>query len=123
MPKQKKERPEDNRLFGGRRVLGNSLGTLRHGVLSQLTGEDQTNTGGATSQSRRTIEMHQDSAGDLRGLDLPGRDGGLLVVGSELAGLCSNALEDVVHEGVQDRHGTVGDTSVGVDLLEDWTEN
>lgn len=26
-----------------------------------------------------------------------------------------------VDEGVQDRHGTVGDTSVGVDLLEDWS--
>lgn len=25
-----------------------------------------------------------------------------------------------VDEGVQDGHGTSGDTSVGVDLLEDW---
>jgi len=25
-----------------------------------------------------------------------------------------------VDEGVQDGHGTVGDTSVGMDLLEDW---
>lgn len=30
-----------------------------------------------------------------RGLDLPGRDGGLLVVGSKLGGLGGNALEDV----------------------------
>lgn len=71
------------------------------------------------------------------GLDLSGRDGGLLVVGSELAGLGGDTLENVcglklenamgrhgvrvptVDERVQDGHGTVGDTSVGVDLLED----
>jgi len=56
---------------------------------------------------------------DVRGLDLPRRDGGLLVVGSELGGLGGDALEDVVDEGVQDRHGAVGDTGVGVNLLED----
>lgn len=62
-----------NRLFSRRRVLGNGLGALRHGVLGQLTGQDQPH----------------------RGLDLPGRDGGLLVVGSELGGLGRNTLEDV----------------------------
>lgn len=55
-----------------------------------------------------------------RGLNLPGGDGGLLIVGGELAGLSGDALKDVVHERVEDGHGTVGDTSVGVDLLEDW---
>lgn len=55
-----------------------------------------------------------------RGLDLPGGDGGLLVVGGELAGLSGHTLENVVDERVQDGHGAVGDTSVGVDLLEDW---
>lgn len=44
---------------------------------------------------------------DSRGLDLPGGDGGLLVVGSELGGLGGDALEDVVDERVQDGHGTV----------------
>ena len=29
------------RLFGGGRVLGNSLGTLRHGVLGEFTRQDQ----------------------------------------------------------------------------------
>lgn len=62
-----------------------------------------------------------------RGLDLPGGDGGLLVVGSKLGGLGGDALEDVVDERVQDGHGTVGDTSVGVDLLEDccdaWSQH
>ena len=28
--------------------------------------------------------------------------------------------ELTVDEGVEDRHSTVGDTSVGVDLLQDW---
>lgn len=59
------------------------------------------------------------ASGNSRGLNLPGGDGGLLVVGSQLAGLGGNTLEDVVDERVQDGHGTVGDTSVGVDLLED----
>jgi hypothetical protein len=101
-------------LFRGRGVLGDSLGALRHGVLGQLTRKDQAN----------------------RRLDFPRRDGGLLVVGSELRGLGGNTLEDVcaigqrcakcdvlrqptVDKRVQDGHGTVGDTSVGVDLLED----
>lgn len=61
------------RLFGGRRVLGDSLGTLRDGVLGKLTGEDKAD----------------------RGLDLAGRDGGLLVVGGKLGGLSCDALEDV----------------------------
>lgn len=54
-----------------------------------------------------------------RGLDLSGRDGGLLVVCGELGCLSGDTLEDVIDEGVEDGHGTVGDTSVGVDLLED----
>lgn len=87
----------DHRLFRGGGVLGDSLGAFRHGVLCQLTGQDQTD----------------------RGLDLAGGDGGLLVVGSQLGSLGGNALEDVVDKRVQDGHGTVGDTSVGVDLLQD----
>jgi hypothetical protein len=42
-------------------------------VLGQLTGEDETDGG----------------------LDLPGRDGRLLVVSSQLGGLSSDTLEDV----------------------------
>ena len=52
------------------------------------------------------------------GLDLPGGEGGLLVVLGKLAGLSGDALEDVVDEGVHDGHALLGDTSVGVDLLE-----
>lgn len=32
----------------------------------------------------------------------------------------SQRRELTVDEGIQDGHGTVGDTGVGVDLLEDW---
>ena len=56
---------------------------------------------------------------DVRGLDLARGDGRLLVVGSELRGLGGDALEDVVDERVENGHGAVGDTGVGVDLLED----
>jgi hypothetical protein len=69
-------------------------------VLGKLTGQDQADGG----------------------LDFSGRDGGLLVVGSELGSLGSDALKDVVDERVQDRHGAVGDTSVGVDLLQDLVD-
>lgn len=61
------------RLLGGGRVLGDSLGALRHGVLGKLTREDEAD----------------------RGLDLARGDGGLLVVGSKLGGLGCDALEDV----------------------------
>ena len=46
-------------------------------MFGQLTGKDQAN----------------------RGLDFPRRDGGLLVVGSELGGLGGNALKDVYAMG------------------------
>lgn len=57
---------------------------------------------------------------NLRCLDLAGRDGRFLVVCSKLGSLGCNTLEDVVDEGIQDRHGAVGDTSIRVDLLENW---
>lgn len=52
------------------------------------------------------------------GLDLPGGDGGTLVVVSQAGRLAGDALEDVVHEGVHDTHRLRGDTGVGVDLLQ-----
>ena len=53
------------------------------------------------------------------GLDLPGGEGGLLVVGGKLSGLAGDALEDVVDERVHDAHPLLADAGVGVDLLED----
>lgn len=69
-------------------------------MLGELTGKDETD----------------------RGLNLAGGDGRLLVVSSKLRGLSRDTLEDVVDEGVQDRHGTVGDTGVRVNLLEDLVD-
>jgi len=65
-------------------------------VLGKFTGEDQANGS----------------------LNLARRDGRLLVVGSQLGGLGSDTLEDIIDEGVEDRHSTVGNASVGMDLLQ-----
>lgn len=84
----------------GRGELGDRLGTFGDGVLGKLTGEDEADSS----------------------LDLSRRDGRLLVVGSELGGLSGDALEDVLNERVKDGHGLVGDTSVGVNLLENTVD-
>ncbi len=84
----------------GAGVLGHSLGSLGHGVLSELSGEEKTDGS----------------------LDLPGGNRRSLVVVSETAGLGGDALEDVVHERVHDGHGLGGDAGVGVDLLEDLVD-
>ena len=80
----------------GAGVLGDGLGALRDGVLGQLSGQQEPDGG----------------------LDLPGGDGGPLVVVGELAGLSGDPLEQVVDERVHDAHGLGGDTGVGVHLLE-----
>ena len=80
----------------GAGVLGHSLSSLRDGVLGQLSGQEKPD----------------------RCLDLPGGDGGPLVVVSQTGGLSSDPLEDVVDERVHDAHGLGGDTGVGVDLLQ-----
>ena len=51
-------------------------------------------------------------------LDFSARQRRLLVVGGELSGFGSNSLEDIVDEGVHDRHTLLGDTGIGVDLLQ-----
>ena len=81
-------------------VLRDGLGALGDGVLGELTGEGE-------ADSR---------------LDLAGGQGGLLRVAGQLAGLGGEAVEDVADEGVQDGHATLGDTSVGVHLLEDLVD-
>ena len=83
-----------------RRELGDSLGTFGNCVLSKLTGKHETDSG----------------------LDLPGGKSCLLVVGSKLSCLGSNTLEDIVDEGVHDGHSLLGDTGIGVDLLEDLVD-
>lgn len=56
------------------------------------------------------------------GLHLPGRDRGPLVVVGQTGRLGGDALEDVVHERVHDRHRLTGDTGVGMDLLEHFVD-
>ena len=80
----------------GAGVLGDGLGSLRDGVLGQLSGQEETDGG----------------------LDLARGDGGPLVVVSQTASLGGDALEDVVDEGVHDGHGLGGHSGVGVHLLQ-----
>ena len=84
----------------GAGVLGDGLGSLRDGVLGQLSGQEETDSG----------------------LDLPGGDGGPLVVVGKTAGLSSDTLKDIIDKGVHDRHGLGADTSVRVHLLEDLVD-
>ena len=62
------------------------------------------------------LTWEQESDG---GLDLTGGESVLLVVSDKSAGLSGDLLEDVVDEGVHDGHGSLGDSGLWVDLLED----
>ena len=90
-----KQRTQSVHLLGGG-VLGDGLGALRDSVLGQFTRQEEADSG----------------------LDLPGGDGGALVVVCKARGFSCNALEDVIHERIHDGHSLGGDTSVRVDLLE-----
>ena len=81
-------------------VFCNSLSALRDSMLGQLP-------------------RKQEPYGSL---DLPGGDGGSLVVMGKPASFSSNSLEEVVDKGVHDAHGFGGDTSVRVDLLQDFVD-
>ena len=80
----------------GAGILGDSFGSLRDGMLGQLSWQEE-----------------PDSS-----LNLPGGDGGPLVVVGKTAGLSSDTFKEIVDEGVHDAHGLGGDTSVGVDLFQ-----
>ena len=84
----------------GAGVFGDGLGAFRYGVLGQFTGEEEPDGG----------------------LDLPGGDGGPLVIVGQTGSLGSDTFEDIVDKGVHDAHGLGGDTSVGVDLLQDLVD-
>jgi hypothetical protein len=81
-------------------VLGDGLGSLRDGMSGELSGEDEL---------------------DGR-LHFPGGEGSPLVEADELGSLSGDAVEGVVDEGVHDVHGLLGDTDVGVHLLEDLVD-
>ena len=55
-------------------------------------------------------------------LDLPGGDGGPLVVVGQAGSFSSDTLKDIVDEGVHDAHGLGGDTGVRVDLFQDLVD-
>ncbi len=55
-------------------------------------------------------------------MDFPGGQGGLLGESSKSHSLSGKSVEGVVNKGVHDGHGLLGDTSVGVDLLEDLVD-
>ncbi len=78
----------------GRGELSHSLGALRHGVLGQLAGQDETHS----------------SLNFARG------HSGLPVVACQLGSLGGNLLKDIRNEGVKNGDGPGGDTSVRVDL-------
>ena len=81
-------------------VFGDSLGSLRHGVLGKLAGQEEPDGS----------------------LDLPGGESRPAVVVCKSAGLGSDALKDVIDEGVHDAHGLGGDASVGMHLLQHFVD-
>ena len=80
----------------GAGVLGDGLGTFRDGVFGQFSGEEEPDGS----------------------LDLPGSDGGPLVVVGQFGSLGSDTLKEIVDERVHDAHGLGGDTGIGVHLLQ-----
>ena len=77
-------------------VLGDGLGSLRDGVSGELSWEDELDGG----------------------LDLSGGESSSLVESDELGSLSGDSVESVVDEGVHDVHGFLGNTDVGMHLLE-----
>lgn len=84
----------------GAGVLGDGLCSFAHGVLGEFTWQEETNSG----------------------LDFPTGDGGLLVVVCKTGCLGCYSLENIVDKAVHDRHSLAGDTSVGVDLLQNFVD-
>jgi hypothetical protein len=80
----------------GAGVFCDGLGALGDSVLGQFTGKEKTDSS----------------------LDLPGSDGGPLVVVGQARCFGSNALKNVVDKRVHDAHGLGGDTGVRVDLFQ-----
>eukprot|EP01084_Bolivina_argentea_P119306 211552_1 len=76
--------------------LGDGLGALAHGVAGELGGEHEADGG----------------------LHLAGAESLLAVDAGQLGGLGGEALEDIVHEGVDDLLGAAAQGHLGVDALE-----
>ena len=52
-------------------------------------------------------------------LNFSGGESGSLIISNKFGGLTSEFLEDIVDEGVHDGHGSLGDSSFWMNLLED----
>ena len=81
-------------------VFGDGLGTLRDGVLSELTWEEELD--GRLDRSSR----HGSSSGNS----------------DESGGFGAESVEGIVHERVHDIHGSSGDSNIWVDLFEDFVD-
>lgn len=81
-PRRDRRKVSTHSLLGGGGELGDGLCAFGHGVLGQLSGKEESDSG----------------------LDLSGRDGLPLVVEAKARCLTSDPLEDIVHKGVHDRH-------------------
>ena len=81
-------------------VLGDSFGSFRDCVSGEFSGKDKFN-------SR---------------LNFSGGESSSLVESDEFRSFSCDSVEGVVDEGVHDVHGLLGDTDVGVDLLEDFID-
>ena len=84
----------------GAGVFGDSLGTFRDGMFGQFTGQQKPDGS----------------------LDLPGGDGGSLVVVSKTGSFSSDTFKDIIDEGVHDAHRLGGDAGVRVHLLQDLVD-
>ena len=81
-------------------VLGNSLGTFRDGMLSQLSRKDQSDCS----------------------LDLSAGDSWSLVVMSQSWSLSCNSFKYIINKAVHDAHSLARYTSVRVHLLENFVD-
>jgi len=55
-------------------------------------------------------------------LDFSGGESSSLVESDEFGAFSGNSVESIMNEGVHDVHGFLGDTNVGVHLLEDLVD-
>uniref|UniRef100_A0A9L0R3I2 Core Histone H2A/H2B/H3 domain-containing protein n=1 Tax=Equus caballus TaxID=9796 RepID=A0A9L0R3I2_HORSE len=82
-------------------VPKDGLAGLRHGVLANLPRQQQAHGG----------------------LNLSGRDGGALGGAGQERGLAGDALEDVLHEGIQDAHGLLRQAQEAVSVLDSFVKD
>jgi hypothetical protein len=126
-----KPRMRDATLLGGGRVLGHGLGAFRHGVLGQLAGEDKSDTACGLARVRRVVAEEIRTRSGFRVMRWSTsccrrqawrprwrRAQRCLQTGSANA-TWQKADALTVNKGVEDAHGAVADTGVGVHLLED----